>query len=77
MTIPIVGQPEVVDYSLTVLLKCSCGTSILLVGRAGFVFKCGTCQRNMQFTRFATTPTGQLALGLGVLADGATPTVGP
>jgi len=35
VSIPIIGQPEVTDYYITIQLKCPCGQTFMLIGRPG------------------------------------------
>lgn len=35
MPIPIIGQPDVTDYFVTIQLKCPCGAVFMLIGRPG------------------------------------------
>lgn len=39
-TVPIIGQPEVPDWFLTMHVKCTCGHQFMLVGQVGAMRAC-------------------------------------
>lgn len=36
MSIPIIGQPEIKDWQVAAAIKCPCGETLIVTGRAGW-----------------------------------------
>jgi len=60
----ILGAPIVNDWSISLLVTCSCHTVLLVVGKMGVIFQCNRCQRMYCLTRLTSTPEGQLQVGI-------------
>lgn len=65
--IPIIGQPEITDYFVTLQVRCSCGFHLLLVGLIGAVRQCAECKKLYRLNGLPTLdPSGHIQAPLGV-----------
>lgn len=47
MAVPIIGQPTIHAWFLTVLLRCACGYPVLWVGQPGAKSTCPGCNQKV------------------------------
>jgi len=69
MNIPIIGQPKVTDFFITIQIECPCKTSFMLVGAVGATRPCQNpaCDKIYQLSRWPVPgPDGVLEWPLGV-----------
>lgn len=68
MNVPIIGQPKVVDFSLSLVVACTCGKSVMLLqGKVGAMVACG-CGAVYVIGGFASKPdtATEIDVSLGV-----------
>lgn len=72
--IPIIGQPEIYDYFVTLAIRCSCGNHLLLVGLIGAVRQCGECKKIYRLNGLPSfDPQGHIQAPLGIGSVAAVP----
>lgn len=49
MSIPIIGQPKIKDWHVTILIECTCGGHLMLVAQLGNAGPCPVCNRVYRF----------------------------
>lgn len=67
--VPIIGQPQVTNWFVTVQIVCPCGTALLLVGQLGCQSTCGNprCGKVYQLNGMPSiTPDGLVSVPLGM-----------
>lgn len=64
--IPIIGQPEVLDFTVSVLIKCPCGNHFILTGNVGSSRPCGMagCKKAYQIGTVPIDPTSNAPIVL-------------
>jgi len=72
MNIPIIGQPKVSDFFLTIQIDCPCKTTFMLVGSVGAVRPCTNpqCDRVYRLSGWPVVGADgelQWPLGVGVM----------
>lgn len=76
MTIPIIGQPQVLEYFITMLVRCPCGQSFQMVGQPGSMRVCPgktDCGRIFRMDMFPAVIDGEpSAAPVAVSPDGST-----
>ena len=79
MEIPILGQPRVVDWFITLEVRCPCGHTLLLVGQPGSMRQCAKCRKLLELGREMTTnpQTGELSVQVIVLGPPRDPGLPP
>lgn len=64
ISVPIIGQPQVTDWSLVIQVRCPCGHVMLLVGKPGIIVPC-ECERIYRLNGVPSiTPAGEFNLPL-------------
>jgi hypothetical protein len=69
MSIPIIGQPKVGDWSFNFVLTCPCGQASLFTWKPGAILTC-TCRRMFALRVPVVTPDGQLQVPLAMREPG-------
>lgn len=66
MAIPIIGQPRINDWFLTIQLTCPCGENLMMIGQVGTQRRC-KCGKVFALMGWPTpTPEGELDVPLGM-----------
>lgn len=66
--VPIIGQPTIVDWAVSVVVKCAapCEGTVLVTGKLGAACVCGQCKRAYVVGSLQFSDAGDLGVGLGV-----------
>lgn len=76
MTIPIIGQPKIPDWSFSCVIQCTCGNTMLWSGKPGFgtFVMCVPCKRAYTVPIMpAQDPTNgevDVQLGIKIIPEG-------
>lgn len=63
--IPIIGEPKVLDFSVTMVVECICKAPLLVIGKAGVIVQCLACTRQIRIGGISLVEgqDGKFALG--------------
>ena len=62
--IPIIGEPKVTSWALTLQIICPCGTALLLIGTGGMIANCPQCETKIRVDGGTFTDTINLDLAV-------------
>lgn len=62
--VPIIGQPKMVDWLITFVMKCTCGHPVLVEGQAPALGICHECRTQYMIANFALNETGDMMIQL-------------